>query len=230
MGNVVELLDRPIYLMPDVDRLLSLSSGTARRWIDGYQRSGIAYSPVVRNESTGLESVTWGEFVETRLLALFRDQDIRLPQLRRYMELLRERFGNRYPLAHSKTFLTVDGREILLRSQDEAGTELSFFTRLDTGQTGFAAQTREFLSSVQWSNDPPAAGVVDSLSPVARLAAVCVNPKLRFGDPQVAGIQTSVLAELYRAGDAFDQITDWYGITPVELREALEFEGLTVAV
>lgn len=72
MEPVIDLLARPLYGMTQVDRLLALRRGTARRWIDGYERLVRSYPPVVREESTGDEMVTWGEFVETRFLAEYR--------------------------------------------------------------------------------------------------------------------------------------------------------------
>ena len=38
MGQVTSLLHREVYVMSQVDRLLDLGVGTARRWIDGYER------------------------------------------------------------------------------------------------------------------------------------------------------------------------------------------------
>lgn len=61
MKGVVDLLGRPTYTMPQVDRLLGLCPGTARRWIDGYVRAGHTYDPVVRQRHTGEETATWGE-------------------------------------------------------------------------------------------------------------------------------------------------------------------------
>ncbi len=67
--NVIHLLDRPTYGLVQIDHLLHLPVGTARRWIDGYRRAGKLYPPVIREQATGVETATWGEFVETRLLA-----------------------------------------------------------------------------------------------------------------------------------------------------------------
>ncbi len=36
----------------------------ARAWLDGYERQGAQYAPVIRVEATGDDVVTWGEFVE----------------------------------------------------------------------------------------------------------------------------------------------------------------------
>jgi hypothetical protein len=78
---MVSLLDRRVYALADVDRLLALPAGTARRWIDGYHRGDIHYPPVVRVERTRDEAVTWGEFVEARLLAEFRSRGASMQRL-----------------------------------------------------------------------------------------------------------------------------------------------------
>jgi len=74
-----ELLDRRVDGMGQVDRLLGLCAGTARRWIDGYTRAGVSYDPVVRQQPTGVDVVTWGEFIEVRLLSEYRDAGVRAP-------------------------------------------------------------------------------------------------------------------------------------------------------
>ena len=40
MAVVIDLLERPLYGLGQVDRILGLRGGTARRWIDGYSRGG----------------------------------------------------------------------------------------------------------------------------------------------------------------------------------------------
>jgi hypothetical protein len=113
MTNVIDLLSRPVYGLSQVDVLLSLRPGTSRRWIDGYARAGRSYPPVVREVSTGDEAVTWGEFVETRLLAQYRDAGVPMIRMRPAIDVLREQMQTRYPLASARTWLDVDGRELL---------------------------------------------------------------------------------------------------------------------
>ena len=60
VGEIVSLLDRDVYEMRQVDRLLSLSRRTAGRWADGYERRSRRYEPLVRVEATGSEIVTGG--------------------------------------------------------------------------------------------------------------------------------------------------------------------------
>jgi hypothetical protein len=64
-----DLLDWPLYEMSQVDDLIRLPNGTARRWIEGYTRGSRFYPPVIADHPLGTELVTWGEFVEVQLMA-----------------------------------------------------------------------------------------------------------------------------------------------------------------
>src|SRR5829696_8702144 len=98
-STISNLLEREVYGLEQVDRLLGLRSGTARRWIDGYERRSRFYPPVVRIEPTGSEIVTWGEFVETRLLSEYRSAGALRRHMRPAIEQLRRLFHPVYPLA-----------------------------------------------------------------------------------------------------------------------------------
>ncbi len=119
MGEVIDLLNRPVYGLPQVDRILGLPGGTARRWIDGYRRGGKSYPPVIRELTTGVDVATWGEFVETRLLAEYRDAGVPLLRMRPAIDVLREELGSTYPLASARTWLGVQGRELVRRVQEQ---------------------------------------------------------------------------------------------------------------
>ena len=60
----VSILDRPVYGLGEAAGLLGLRSDRTRAWLDGYDRLGVRYAPVIREEPTGEDIVTWGEFVE----------------------------------------------------------------------------------------------------------------------------------------------------------------------
>ena len=70
MPESISLLEQPVYRMDQVDRLLGTPNGAARDWIDGCRRGQSSYGPLIRAGRTGSETVTWGEFVEARRIAL----------------------------------------------------------------------------------------------------------------------------------------------------------------
>ncbi|MGH8907016.1 MAG: DUF433 domain-containing protein [Egibacteraceae bacterium] len=221
------LLDRAVYGMAEVDRLLRLPAGTARRWIDGYERGGRVYPPVIRGEPTGDELVTWGEFVETRLLAAYRDKGVPLVRMRPAIQRLRAELGVEHPLAWAKPY--VGGRDLVARVQDETGLERRFFlVELRTGQLVLGAQAEQFVSSVEFTD--PTDGYVERIRPLGRHSSVVIDPLRSFGDPAVRSVPTSVIAEEFRAGDAPESIAAGFELELRDVYDALRFEMGTEAL
>lgn len=213
------LLDRAIYSYADVDRLAGLHAGTARRWLDGYERGGRFYEPVLREEPTGVDAVTWGEMVEARMLAEFRSKQVPVQRLRPAIVRLRQEFG-RYPLAHARPFLDVEGRELVRSVQDEVGIDRPLqFMVIRNGQTMLAPASERFQQIVGYSD-----GVVVQLNPDARTPAVVMDPARAFGQPAVRNVRTDALAEDYRAGTSREVLADLYDLDPDQVDEAIRFE------
>lgn len=218
-GMVHTLLDRAIYSYPDVDRLVGLHAGTAKRWLEGYTREGKFYDPVLREEPTGSDSVTWGEMVESRLLANYRSRNVSVQRLRPAIVALRREFG-RYPLAHARPFLDVEGRELVRIVQEQVGLERPLqLVVVRNGQLVLAAQAEKFQSAVGYADDVAANMKADTRTP-----AVLMDPRRAFGQPTIGGVKTESLAEDYRAGTSRDELAELYELTPEQVDEAIRFE------
>lgn len=221
MAETTDLLERRLYGIAQVDRILALTPGTARRWIDGYERAGRSYAPVVRLEATHEEVVTWGEFVETRLLAEYRDAGVPLIRMRPAIVRLREIFETRYPLAHARPFISVEGRELVLRVQKEVGLEKALLlVVVRNDQLVLSAQAEQFVKSVQFGPDD----IVTSMRPLPAIRQVVVDPLRQFGEPVVRSVPTEVIAELLRAGDRMQMIAELYDLTIDEVEAAVRYE------
>lgn len=227
VARVASLLDRPVYGFGQVDHILVLTPGTARRWIDGYRRGGRTYPPVVRVESTGDESVTWGEFIDTRLLSEYRGAGVPLIRMRPAVERLREELGTPYPLASAKTWLAVEGRELVRRVQDEVGLDrrLSIVVRTGQGMFDWSREAEDFRRSADWTSSSTDAEV-RSLRPVSDIAEVLIDPLKSFGEPVVRGVRTEIIAELVRAGDTPNMIADLYDLPRASVDAAVRYELL----
>ncbi|MCK9248126.1 MAG: DUF433 domain-containing protein [Solirubrobacteraceae bacterium] len=227
-GTVVRLLDRPTYGLPQVDRLLGLPAGTARRWIDGYERGGRTYEPVVREERTGDPIATWGEFVETRLLAEYRDAGVPMVRMRPAIEQLRKELGVRYPLASARTWLDVHGRELVRQVQDEVELDRKLsLVVVRTGQTvaEWSDQVESFRRSIEWSGDGPQAEPL-VIRPVHDIEDVRIDPTRGFGEPVVRGVRTEIIVELVRAGESTATIAELYDLPPAQVEAAVRYELL----
>ena len=109
MGTVIDLLERPTYSFGQVDGLLRLSREQRSAGSMATTAPGSA-TPVIREATTTDPFVTWGEFVEARLLSEFRQAGVPMLHLRPVVDELRQRFGVRYPLASARLWLEPAGR------------------------------------------------------------------------------------------------------------------------
>jgi uncharacterized protein (DUF433 family) len=229
MGDVVDLVNRPTYGLGQIDSLLGLPGGTARRWIDGYRRSGKLYPPVVREHHTGDEIATWGEFIETRLLAEYRDAGVPMVNMRPAVEALRDELKVPYPLASARTWLRPEGRELVRVVQDKVQLDPHLaLVVVATGQTvAWSRQADRFLTAIDWTtNKRPEPR---RLRPVASINEVVVDPLLGFGEPVVRGVRTEVIRELVQAGESQDTIAETYELPRESVEAAVRYELLRAA-
>lgn len=223
--STTSLLERAIYTYADVDRLNSLTPGTGRRWLEGFERGGVFHDPVLRDEPTGADLVSWGEMVEARLLAQFRGRRVSLQRLRPAVVRLRVEFG-RYPLMRMRPFLEVDGRELVLRVQAEIGLEPALqFVVVRNGRMILRTETQRFAESVDYAD-----GVASAIRPLPSSEAVRLDPACNFGQPSIRGIRTAVLAEDYRAGESMVSLAKMHDLEPSQVEDALGFEPTAIAV
>lgn len=217
---ITNLLDRPVYGMAQVDRLLALPGGTARRWIDGYKRGPKDYPPVVRVEPTGEEIVTWGEFVETRLLSEYRNAGVPMVKMRPAVERLRESFHSKYPLAHARPF--VNDRELVLAMQESIGLERELrLVLVRNDQLVLTDPAQNFFESAQFSQ---AADIVERLRPVKEIREVFIDPLRQFGEPVVRSVRTEIIAEQVRAGESIASIAELYELPQPWVEAAVRYE------
>lgn len=215
----ISMLDRAIYSYADVDRLVGLRAGTSRRWLEGYERSGKFYEPVLREAPTGADVVTWGEMVEARLLSEFRKQDVSVQRLRPAIEQLRGEFGQ-YPLAQARPFLDVEGRELVRVVQENVGLERPLqLVVVRNGQSMMADATERFRDAVEYE-----AGTVHRFRPDPRTPDVVMDPMRTFGQPAIRNVRTDILAEDYRAGSSREELADLYDLSAAQVDAAIRFE------
>ena len=218
------VLNRPLYGMGQVDDLAGLRPGTARRWLEGYERSGRSYPPVIRPAPTGVELATWGEFVEVYLMAGYRAKGVNMLRMRPAIERLREKTGVPYPLAHLRPL--TDGRQFLLEMQEDLG--LTGEERLVTergNQIVLRPVVEQFLQRVEFDGD-----IAERLRPAGRGSPVVIDPLHSFGLPvvknagEIRSIRTEILVEEFKAGDSIEEIASGYALERTVVEAAVRFE------
>ena len=216
----IALLDRELYTVGEAARLLRVNPRTLMNWLDGYERRGTRYAPVVRTESTGSDLLTWAEFVESALLAEYRrNREVPLQHIRPVVEALRKQYGVPYPLAHFRPY--VADRELIVEVQEAERVPRSVqLVVARKEQLVLNAPAETFFEKVEWHDD-----VARYLYPAGKRSSVRIDPGHNFGLPEVRGFRTEVLFELFEAGDSIEMIADGYNLSLDEVQEAIRFES-----
>lgn len=188
--------------------------------MEGGERRGKTYKPIIRLEPRGARSVTWAEFVEAGLLRQYRrTHNVPMAELRAFIDLLRDRYGVPYPLADRRPY--VADHQLVLEAQDEAGLSPDYcLVAAVRGQTILTPASAAFVERVAWDGDMAVGWRPhdDPHSPVR------MTPDVRFGKPAIKGIRTEVLWEHAEAGEDDDEIADAFGLDVPDVRCALAYE------
>jgi len=218
----VTLLEREMYSEAEAARLLNVVQGTLHYWLDGKTvGGGKVYRPVVRQEPKGTSAaVTWAEFVEAGLLRQYRRElKVPLPELRAFIDLLRERFNVPYPLADRRPY--ASGKALVLEAQQAAGLPGDFWLVTVAGdQLLLTPASASFLRRARWEGEI-ATGWRPHEDPDS---TVLIDPSVRFGRPAVGGISTEVIWEHSEDGEDDDEIARVYGLSPRDVAWALAYE------
>lgn len=217
----VALLEREMYSEAEAARLLKVSQSVLAYWLNGGERAGRTYAPIIRTQPrAGRPPVTWAEFVEAGLLRAYRrEHQVPMSELRAFITILREQFGVPYPLADRRPY--VSGRELVLEAQDRAGLGADFcLVATVRGETLLTPASEAFYERVRWDGDVAAGWRPhdDSDSPVI------IDPDQRFGRPNVSGISTEVIWEHQDAGESSDEIAAAFDIGLSDVTWALAYE------
>jgi uncharacterized protein (DUF433 family) len=216
---MVSILQRPIYGFEEAAHLLGLPADRVRAWLDGYQRGGVGYEPVIRVEPTGDEVVTWGEFVELAYLREYRRNGVPLLRLRPVIAALQQEYQTLYPLATAKPF--VHGRDLVLRLQHEIGLPPPLAIVVQAGKTiELADEANRFFKKVEFDPDEQ----VCRIHPAGTASPVVIDPLHRFGQPSIGGVATERLWELYDAGETIEEIAAGHRMAPTSVRAGVAYE------
>ncbi len=219
-------LSRPVYSLTDAAEILAVNRSTLGWWLEGGERRGRYYGPVIRAEATGETSLTWPEFVEAGLLRQYRRElRVRLHEIRSFVSALRDELGVAHPLAYAAPWVG-EGRRLLVRFQElcELRGELRLIALVD-GQPLLLPPADSFVKRVEWEGDQPVAWRphADDASPVR------CRPDRRFARPAIAGVSTSAIVERLDGGETESEVADQFDLALASVRWAVAYETSRVA-
>jgi uncharacterized protein (DUF433 family) len=219
------LLERELYDEQLAAHILRVNPATLHWWLEGGERGGHLYEPVLRREAKGTRTVTWGELVEAWYLREYRrTHKVQLSRLRGFISYLRDSMSVPYPLATARPWVAPH-RHLMIEAQRASELQPQFWAAYepDTGLQMLTHPAELFLERVEFEHGD---GDAVRLWPVGQDAPIVIDPLVRFGSPTVAGIPTEALAEQVRAGDSVESVAADFSLRLADVISALDYEGL----
>jgi uncharacterized protein (DUF433 family) len=207
----------------EASRYLRVPVSTLWWWLDGGERNGRHYEPVIRESATGSDVMTWGEFVEAWYVRQYRrEHHVDLSDLRQLINGLREELGLRYPLAYEKPYVGP-GRQLVKRVQDEIDLpqDLWMVVAGRKNQLVLTPTMTQFIERVEFDAADKSA---TAIRPRGAGSAIVIQPDRAGASPNVRGIRTEALVELVDAGEEIEDVARDFSLPIEELREALSYE------
>jgi len=207
------------------DGELRMPPATLTDWLEGGERNGRQYEPVLRPEPLGINTITWGEMVEARYLRAYRtDLHISMQRLRPFIAKLREGFGVPFPLAHFRPFIDANRRLLLeLQTASDLPQDLWVVYEFATGQTVLNPLLADnFLARIDFAKT--GGQVAERIRPLGKNSPVVLDPRRSSAAATVGGVRTEILAEHALSDATVDEIADEFDLPMSAVKAALAWE------
>ncbi|MEB3175165.1 MAG: DUF433 domain-containing protein [Cyanobacteriota bacterium] len=216
----------PAYTVADASRYLHIPIATLNSWLKGRPYTTASgkkeFAPLIDRPSPHLSQLSFVNLVEAHVLRVIRkEHKISLENVRVALDYVSDQLGTKHPLIR-KEFRT-DGINLFL---DHLGNLINASQK---GQLAIKNILDNLLTRVEWDEQ----NIVNKLFPYIdknikeEPKIITISPVISFGKPTITGtgIPTSVIADLYRAGDSYDKIADEYDFDPGIIAKVIQFES-----
>lgn len=208
----IELGRRGAFTTSQVGNLIGVEPNKVASWLSGSP-------PLIRSDLpviAGRLAISFDGLVEARAIAHLLGEGIPRRKLAHTMEALRQRWRDPHPLARERALVTdgvavleLDGRDVV-DLRDEA------YVLAETLRPSLAGRVMFRSGRAAWLEPFP-----------EELPLVRIDPNRAFGRPVVVqdkiAVPTSTLAESAKV-EGTEEAADWFGISPLAVEQAVEFE------
>lgn len=235
----VDRFSTPLYGIGEAAAYLDVPPSTLATWAYGYERQrpgagvmiGRPVITAIRPRHRHEAAVPFIGLAEAYALAAFRQARVPLQRIRPAIDALHRELGLEYALASQRLF--TDGAEILYDYAQHAdntpeGESARELVVVRNNQRVFAEVVDRYLRRVDFAAD----GYAQLIRlPQYSVAEVTVDPDHAFGRPRFtrggAGLEDVI--DLFRAGESVDVVAAEFGLSRVEVEDALRVNARTAA-
>jgi uncharacterized protein (DUF433 family) len=214
----------PAYSVRTAAHYLQIPPATLKTWVSGRhyptKRDGAKFwQPVIELPDREIGLLSFFNVAEAHVLSAFRTiHGIKMPQIRKALNFVKNKFGCDHPLIDAK--FETDGAALFVEKlgavvDASAGGQLV----MDTVKAHF--QRLDHVNAIVARLYPFTRSTIEGSPKI-----VFMDPRYAFGRPCLAKchIPTVLIAERYKAGESIDGLAKDYGCTPLEIEEGVRCE------
>ncbi len=216
-------LGEGIYTYADAEKILRLSQGKLRSWLQGYARASRRHFPAGDFrvwKVSGAVGFSFHTLIEAYVVAHLREIGVSMKTIRHARDELSERLNTPFPF--TKRGLLSDGKRILVALAGKDAEDV-LLTLDQSGQTEFRRLVEQFCKKIDFTASTDSAA---RYWPDGRKSAVVVDPHHSFGRPTIEGtnIATETISGLLEAGESEQVVASLYELDLKQVRDAAAFE------
>lgn len=211
-----ERLFLPSYRVSEAARYTGAHPNTVAAWHRGA-------NPLL-SDLERREGLSYLQLVEVAFVSFFRNVGLPMNKIRTARRYLSEEFKSEFPFTRYQ-FMT-DGAYILMDyfGARESVRERRVVATSKYGQLAWTNLLGEKFTEFDYQYE-----IALRWHPAGRKSQVTIDPRMRFGQPSVQGLETWAIRGSYDAGETPDRIAEDYQITVHGVLDALQFEGVLEA-
>lgn len=199
-------LDLPNYEVREAARYAHVHSNTVWRW----------HKNTTLGERQPGSKLSYLQLIELAVAAACKDAGMKLGDIRTARAYFAGKFETDHPFATLR--LMTDGVDLAVK----AGAELLIGNK--NGQLAWKQIIGKRFKEFEYAD-----GLAVRWHVAGESSPVLIDPRVRFGAPQVAGVPTWLLKDRWEAGEPMREILDDFSLEHAALLAALQFEGIDPA-
>ncbi|MGQ0560119.1 MAG: DUF433 domain-containing protein [Sphingosinicella sp.] len=201
-------LDIPNYEIGEAARYADVSASTVGRW----------HQDTTLPEREARRRLSYYQLIELAVVSACRKAGMKLTDIRSAREFLTREFKTDHPFATLQ--LKTDGVDLLKDAGEVQGVK-HLLTVNRGGQLAWKHILAEKFLEFDYES-----GVAARWHVAGKRSPIIIDPRIRFGAPNIKGVPTWLVRDRWVAGEQPPETASEYKLTLRDVREALIFEGI----
>ena len=225
----MEIWETQIYNPAYVSRLINLSTGRIKRWLQGYEYSYIASDsakavwrhkePVIDRDDSEIPSyASFLDLIDLLFVKQFLNKGLSLQKIRKALTEAQALIGGHH---FAQRMFFTDGKNIYMQVRDDADSLLEL---LSGGHWVISQFIKELAEQIEF--DEPS-GFAAKWFPLGKTGLIVIDPKISFGRPTIIGknISTDNIYDCYLGeNENITKVCGWLDLTRDQVTAAIKFE------